>query len=161
MLRILLTLLAAAAGGLLFARLHVPGGTIIGAMVGAAGYSLLAGGAQVTLPRPLITGAYIVIGAVIGSGITRGALRDLRPVAMPAVLSAVAIIAAGLVIALVLRTLGIAPDAVVLATSPGALSAMTAVAAEQDSGAAVPIFHTVRVVLVLSSLPLLLRLSGG
>lgn len=161
MTRMLMMLLTATAVGHLFVRLQVPGGTIVGAMVGAAGYSLLVGGAQVTLPRPVVSGAYVVIGTIIGAGITRDALRDLREVAMPAVLSAVAIIAAGLVIALLLRTLGIAPDAVVLATSPGALSAMTALAAEQGSGVAVPLFHTVRVVLVLSSMPLLLRLSGG
>lgn len=161
MVRTLLMLLSASAVGYVFVRLHVPGGTIVGAMVGAAGCSLILGGTSITLPRPLVSGAYVVIGTIIGAGITRDALRDLRAVAAPAVLSAVAIIAAGLTIALLLRALGIAPDAVVLATSPGALSAMTALAAEQDGGLVVPMFHTVRVVLVLLSMPLLLRLSSG
>ena len=67
----------------------------------------------------------------------------------------------GLVIAVVLRSTGLAPEGVILATSPGALSAMAGVASEQGNGVPVAIFHTVRVVLVLISLPLLLRLSAG
>lgn len=160
-MRLLLTLTVAALVGYLFARLRVPGGMIIGAMLGAAAVSVLSGGAEVDLPRPLVLGAYAVIGTVIGAGITRDALREVRHFAAPAVLSAVMIIAAGLVIAFVLRWLGVAPDGVILATSPGALSATTAVAADQGTGVSVAVFHTVRVVLVLSSLPLLLRLPGG
>lgn len=160
-MRLLVTLAVAALVGSAFARMRVPGGMIIGAMLGAAAVSVVAGGAEVDLPRPLVAGAYVVIGTVIGAGITRDSLREVRHFALPAALSAVMIIAAGLVIALALRSLGVAPDGVILATSPGALSATTAVAAEQGTGVAVAVFHTVRVVLVLSSLPLLLRLSGG
>jgi membrane AbrB-like protein len=160
-MRLLVTLAVATAAGVVFARLRVPGGTIIGAMLGAAAVSVIAGGAQVTVPRPVVTAAYVIIGSVIGSGITRDALRDVGAFAVPAVLSALLIIAAGLVIALVLRWLGMAPTGVILATSPGALSATTAVAAEQGVGVPVAVFHTVRVVLVLTSLPLLLRLSGS
>ena len=160
-MRIVMTLVAAAAAGYLFDRFDVPGGTIIGAMVGAAAYSLISGGAEVTLPGPAVSAAYVVIGAVIGSSITRPVVREMRHVALPAVLSAAALIVVGLVIAVALHWAGIAPDGVILATSPGALSAMAAVASEQGNGVPVAIFHTVRVVLVLLSLPLLLRLPGG
>ena len=160
-MRIVMTLAAAAAVGSLFDRFDVPGGTIIGAMVGAAAWSLISGGAEVTLPRPAVSAAYVVIGAVIGSSITRDAVGELRGVALPAVLSAAALMGAGLVIAVVLRWAGLAPEGVILATSPGALSAMSAVAAEQGTGVPVATFHTVRIALVLVSLPWLLRLSGG
>jgi hypothetical protein len=33
-------------------------------MVGAAAYSLISGGAEVALPRPVVSAAYVVIGAV-------------------------------------------------------------------------------------------------
>ncbi len=160
-MRIVLTLAAAAVFGYLFARWRVPGGMIIGAMLGAAAFSVAAGGAEIALPRPLVSGAYVVIGTLIGAGVTRDTLGHLRHFAVPAVLSAVVIIGCGLSIALLLRSLGLAPEGVILATSPGALSATTAVASEQGTGVAVAVFHTVRVVLVLGSLPLLLRLSGG
>lgn len=48
---IALLLAAAAAVGLLFARLGVPGGLVVGAMIGAAGYSLAAEPARCAL-RP-------------------------------------------------------------------------------------------------------------
>ena len=160
-MRIVMTLVAAAAVGYLFDRLNVPGGTIIGAMVGAAAYSLIVGGADITLPPPMVSAAYVVIGAVIGSTITRDVVRELQHIALPAVLSAAVLIGVGLLIALVLRWTGVAPEGVILATSPGALSAMAGVATDQGNGVPVAVFHTVRVVLVLISLPLLLRLSSG
>ncbi len=156
---LILLLLSATAGGLLLARLNVPGGLVVGGLIGAAAYQLVRGGAPVEVPGPLRTAAFLVLGAAIGSTITRDTVSGLRGVLLPAVLAAVLIIGAGVVIALGLRVVGIAPPGDVLATSPGALSAIAAVAAERGTGPAeVALFHTVRVVLVLLSLPLLLTL---
>lgn len=162
---IALLLVAASVVGLLFARLGVPGGLIVGAMVGAAGCSLLRGGAEVVLPGTLRTAALIVLGATIGASVTRDTVGELRGVLLPAVLAAGLIILAGVAIAYLLRALGIAPEGAVLATSPGALTSVVAAAAERGTGAAeVALFHTVRVILVLLSLPALLGLlpdTGG
>lgn len=160
-MRVIVTLAAAAAVGWVFERLAVPGGTIVGAMVGAAAVSLALGGAQIVVPRPLVWSGYVVIGAVIGSSVTRDFVSDLRAIAVPALVAGVAIIVAGLAIAVALRWTGIAPSGIVLATSPGAISAVTAIAAEDGTGPQVAVFHTVRIVLVLLSLPVLQRLSGG
>lgn len=151
-------LASASAVGLLLARLHVPGGLVVGAMIGAAGYSLARGGAEVAVPGPLRTASFLVLGAAIGSTVTREVLAQLRAVLLPAVLAAVLIIVAGIAIAYLLRAVGLAPAGAVLATSPGALSAITAAAAERGAGAEVALFHTVRVILVLLSLPGLLAL---
>ena len=151
-------LLAAAAGGLLLDRLGLPGGLIIGAMVGSAVYSVWSD-VQVTLPTGFRAVAYVILGAAIGSGITRETLGALRAAVVPSVLAAVLIILAGLGIAYLLRLLGMGIDGDVLATSPGALSTVVALAIERDAGAPqVAVFHTVRVVLVLASLPLLVLL---
>jgi membrane AbrB-like protein len=156
---LVLLLAAAAAVGLLFDRLGVPGGLIVGSMVGAAAVSLVRGGEEVPVPEPLLTGAYLLLGAGIGATVTRGVLVSLRASLLPAVLSAVLIILAGVAIAAVLGALGIAPPGAVLATSPGALTAISAAAAERGTGAAeVALFHTVRIVLVLLTLPALLTL---
>ena len=58
-MRIVTTLIAAAVAGQLFDHFDVPGGTIIGAVVGAAAYSLISGGAEATLPRPVVSAAYV------------------------------------------------------------------------------------------------------
>lgn len=153
-------LAGATACALLADRLQIPGGLILGAMVGAAAVTLSTG-TTVTLPSPLRTAAFVVIGAAIGVRMTRGVVASLGPVLLPAALSAVLIICAGLAIAWLLRSLGVAPPADLLATSPGAFSVMTAMAVEQDTGAVeVALFHLVRIVLVILSLPLLVRLAG-
>lgn len=148
-------LAAATALALLAQRLGLPGGLILGAMVGASVVTL-ATGQSATIPGPLRNAAFIVIGAAIGVQVTRQVLGQLYLVFVPAVLAGALIIVAGLAIAYALRTLGIAPPGDLLATSPGALSVMTAMAVEQGKGAAqVAIFHLVRIVMVILSLPLL------
>jgi membrane AbrB-like protein len=160
-MRLPLLLAAAAAVGLLLQRFDMPGGLVVGAMIGAAAFNLAAGG-QVDVPPPLRTASFIVLGAVIGSGITRETLMSLQASVLPAVIAAMLIIVAGVGVTLALRALGIAPPGDVLATSPGALSAITAVAAERGVGAPeVALFHTIRVVLVLVSLPLILTILPG
>lgn len=152
------TLLAAAVTGVVAQRLAVPGGIILGAMVGA-GAVTLASGQSVVIPGPLRDAAFVVVGAAIGVLLTRQAVRSLGPVLLPAVVSALLMVAAGLLIAYLLRALGIAPPGDVLATSPGALSVMSAMAVEQGTGAVeVALFHLVRIVLVILSLPLLVHL---
>lgn len=155
---LLLTLAAATVGGLVAERLRIPGGLILGAMLGSATVTIVTGQAA-PMPPVLRTAAFIVIGAAIGVGITRGALVSLGPVLVPALLAGVLVIVAGLGIAYLLRAIGMAPPGDVLATSPGALSVMSAVAVEQGTGAVeVALFHLVRVVMVLLSLPLIVKL---
>ncbi len=156
---LVLLLAAAAALGLLFQRLGIPGGAVVGSMIGAAAYTLLRGGPEVVVPGPLRTASFVVLGGAIGAAVTREVVVNLRSILLPAVLAAALIILAGIAIAYALRALGLAPPAAVLATSPGALSAIAAAAAERGIGAAeVALFHTVRIVLVLLSLPGLLAL---
>ena len=116
-------------------------------------------GTDIALPAPIRDAAFIVIGAAIGVQLTRSAISNLGPVLVPAVLAGLFIIIAGVGVAYLLRAVGLAPPGDVLATSPGALSVMSAVALEQRTGAVeVALFHLVRVVMVLLSLPLLVRL---
>lgn len=155
----LAALVAGAITGLLFDRLDVPGGLIIGSMLGAAAVTLYRGEGELTLPQPVVTVAFIVLGCAIGVSVTREVVAQLGQIAAGAVLSAVLFIVFGLVVAVALRWMGLGPDGVVLATSPGALSVMAAAGAEQGVGAQVAVFHTVRVVLVILSLPLLIRIA--
>lgn len=152
-------LAAATVVGLAAKHLRIPGGIILGAMIGAAAVTLLTG-TEIALPAPLRdAAAFVVIGAAIGVQLTRHAVRSLGPVLVPAVLAALLIIIAGVGVAYLLRVVGLAPPGDVLATSPGALSVMSATALEQNTGAVeVAVFHLVRVVMVLLSLPLLVRL---
>lgn len=156
---ILLLLACAALGGLALRLLHVPGGIFLGAAAGAAAYTLLRDLPPVRLPAGSEDAALVVLGAAVGAGITRSELTRLRLVLLPAVAAAVFLIVAGILAALLLRALGLAPAQDLLATSPGALSTVIAVALERGEGAAeVALFHTVRLLLVMGALPLLVAL---
>ncbi len=148
---------AAVIGGLLLNQLNVPGGLIIGAMLGAA-IATAGANLEATLPAPLEGAAFIGVGAAIGVLVTRDTLGAARSALLPGVIAAVLIIAAGLAIAFLLRRLGMAPPSEFLATSPGGISAISAIAAEQKTGAVeVAVFHLIRVVLVLVSIPALIH----
>lgn len=157
-MQLIVTLAAATVGGLTLERLHVPGGLIFGSMTGAAVVTLARGGVG-ALPDPLRSAAFIVLGAAIGIGVTRSTVASLRFFLMPALLSAALIILAGLGIAYLLRLAGLAPPGDVLATSPGALSVVSALAVQEGLGAVeVALFHLVRVVMVILSLPAVVHL---
>jgi hypothetical protein len=148
-------LAAALAGGVLLRLTGMQGGLPVGAMVGASLYTVLRGGGAVPVPPVAQDAALVVLGAVIGAGVTRSLLGDLRQLLLPAVLASVAIILAGIVIALTLRWFGAAPGDDVLATSPGALSAVMGVAIDRGvAPAEVALFHLVRLLMVIATLPL-------
>jgi len=154
-MRIAVAIGVAAVLGILAERYRVPGGAIVGAVVGS-GLVSLTGQTAVAVPRPLVLAALVVIGASIGGDINMSTLGQLRGLILPAVLSSVLLIAAGLAIAALLRTAGAAIPAPVLSTSPGGLSALAGVASEmQGAGVAVVFFHVVRLIMVIATLPLI------
>ena len=155
MVQFLGVLAAATVGGVLLRLTGLQGGLALGAMLGAAVYTLLRGNEGIEVPPLAQDAALIVLGAVIGAGVTRTVLADLRGLLLPAVIASVAIILAGIAIALALRWFGAAPADDVLATSPGAVSAVVAVAVDRGvAPAEVAWFHLVRLLLVLATLPL-------
>jgi uncharacterized protein len=152
-------LAAAAVGGVLLRLTGLQGGLALGAMIGAAVVTLLRGDAAVPVPGYVQDAALIVLGAVIGAGITRSVLVDLKALLVPAIIASLAIILSGVVIALALRWFGAGPADDVLATSPGALSAVIAVAVDRGvAPAEVALFHLVRLLMVLGTLPLVMLL---
>ncbi len=157
-MKLVAVLLGAAVAGEIAQRFELPGGLMVGAMVGAAAVNL-AFSADLKLPRVVDDGALIVIGASIGLLITTETLRSLQKFFLPAVLAGVLIILAGIGITLLLRAIGMAPPGDVLATSPGALANLSAVAAREHAGAVeVAMFHTIRLVMVILSIPLVSKL---
>jgi membrane AbrB-like protein len=157
-LDLILATATALAVALVFNRAGVPAGLVVGGMIGAAIVPVVKN-REIPLPDGLVTGVQIIIGIVVGSSVTPESLRSMGTLLMPAVLSAVLIIVAGLIIARALHALRILPPWAVLATCPGALEALVLVAVERDDGAVeVALFHIVRVVLVLLSVPVLIFL---
>ena len=146
-------------GGVLLRLAQVPGGAFLGAAFGAAAYTVLRSPVPIRLPVGMEDAALVVLGVAVGAAVSRTELTRLRGALLPAVAAAVFIIVAGVIATLLLRALGVAPTQDLLATSPGALSSVLAVSIERGEGAPeVALFHTVRLFLVMASLPLLVAL---
>lgn len=154
---LLLTLAGAGAGGMFAQRVRLPGGPIVGAMLGAGAISLTVGTVEVPLVGRLAI--FTGLGTMLGMLVTRETLRSLRLALLPALFAAITIIAGGIGVAFLFRALGIAPEGDMLATSPGALSVLVAAAVENDANApTVALFHVTRLVLVIVTLPLIVHL---
>lgn len=152
------TLTVASAAGLLARQLHLPGGLLVGAMVGAAAVTLISG-TDGDIPPAMTAAVPLSVGVITGSLVTPDLLRGLHRIMLPAVVSALIMIGVGIGITLTMKAMDVEPPGAALATSPGALSVLVSTAVEIQTGEVeVALFHTVRIVLVVLLAPLLLYL---
>jgi len=150
------TLLCAAAFGFLLTRLKVPGGMMVGAVIGAAAWNLITGNAQ--LDSLAKTAAQIIAGAFIGSGVQRDDLKHMK-----AMLKAAGIVIGSLL--LINITAGLIIHAVspldaltsFMASTPGGVSDIPIIAA--DLGADAPkvlVLQLVRMIMGIGIFPSLI-----
>ncbi len=152
-------LLAGLGGGLLALRTGIPAAPLAGALLGAGLVSMSGRWEMAIWPSGTRTVLEIAIGTVIGTGLTSGALLELRQLWRPAILITVALVATGLVVGLwSSRLLGVDPIITLLGAAPGGISGMSLVGAEFGVGAAVAALHAVRLITVLLVLPMIVRL---
>lgn len=158
---LLLSFAAAQAAGAVADRLRIPGGPIFVGLIATASISLTFG--DVPAPPPVTFALVIVLAVVLGVRMTKENLRALRRIAVPSLLAASILLVAGLGVGLLVRALAIAPHGDLLATTPAALSIIGAVAVEHGfDPAGIAVFHVMRIMLVIVTLPLLIRmLSEG
>ena len=82
--KLILTLACALVVGWMLDKLRMPGGMMVGAVVGACALGVLTG--QASLPAPAKTAAQIIAGAFIGSGIKKEDVREMRTIVKPALI---------------------------------------------------------------------------
>lgn len=129
------TLLAAFAVGLILDRLRMPGGMMVGAVIGACALNLFTGVAYI--PAFAKTVAQIIAGAFIGAGVRREDLEKMR-----SILSATAIVILFLFIVnlvsglIIYRISPLDPLTALMATTPGGISEIPIIAAEMGADAA-------------------------
>jgi len=157
--KLILTILAACAGGYAGVKLGIPAGALIGALIATMAVQLL--GAKVKeVPYLISFIAQVFIGLIIGSGVTPKIFEDLARCWVPLVISMGGIVLIGVIFAFVIFRMGFLdfPTAF-LGTSPGAMSAVVLLGVEYGANAAiVALFHFFRILVVLVSAPLILHL---
>jgi membrane AbrB-like protein len=160
--RVLLIVLIGTGGGLLAVRLNLPGGAIVGAMLGTAAAAILIPG-QFVIPQRLSMVIQIVLGITLGLSFDRSTL-ELFPRILPlAMVSTIVLLLLTVVVAWLAQRLGVLDFATALfGLSPGGMSGMSLMAGSEGHRVdIVALLHTFRIFTLFLIVPLLSRLLGA
>ncbi len=154
------TLTFAAVGGLTLGWLGMPAGYLSGSIMAVAAASLA--GRPMLIPAPLMRVLMTLIGISLGAVVTPETLHGIATYPVSIAVLIVACTCISLVGTLYLRAVhGWDTVSAYLATAPGGLSQVMAIAIEMNADVrAVAIVQTIRVVIIAVCLPALLGLFG-
>ena len=156
-----LTSLAALAGAGIAALLGVPAGALVGAMLAVALMAAL--GHAVAVPATVRDLAFLVIGISLGAGIDASVLPQLPGWSISLLGLAVALVATMAASTLVLhRVFAVDWQTAVLASAPGTLSNVVAIAVEgKGDASAVTILQLMRLMILVTLVPPLATMLGA
>lgn len=159
--QILLTLACALAVGYALDRIHMPGGMMVGAVIGACLLSVATG--QANMPGPAKTIAQIIAGGFIGSGIKREDVREMRTILKPAAILLPCLLAVNIVTGLLIYGTGKMDILTALmCCTPGGISDIPMIAADMGADPSyVVVMQFVRLVLGIGVFPVMIRLATG
>ena len=154
----ILALLAAVAGGLLFLKMKIPAGAMIGSLFGVVLFNVLTG--MASFPPEVKTITQMVIGGFIGTSITMEIVRALRKLAIPAVILCGGMMSAGLIIAWILsRTTGFNLATCLLSAAPGGMADVSLIAIDMGGDTSIIVsMHIVRLIGAVCICPALFRI---
>lgn len=157
--RIFLVVLAGTLGGFFAGKMNLPGGPIVGAMLGTALTAVLIPGSFV-IPDNLSTGIQIVLGITLGMAFDRSSL-ELVPQIMPlAILSTIVLLLISVLLAYGAGRFGVIDFSTALfGLAPGGMSGMSLMAQSEGYRTdVVAMLHTVRIFTLFLIVPLLGRI---
>ena len=145
-------------GGLLGAKLKIPAGALIGAMLAVICFKLLAR-VDWTVPKIFTFVLQVFLGIMVGATFQPEMLKVMGRVIVPVVTSTLFLVGTGLLLSFVFTRLGLLDmGTAYLGTSPGAMSALLVLALESGKDAAVvTCFHFFRVVFIIVTLPIVYK----
>ena len=159
--QLLLTLLCALAVGYLLDRIHLPGGMMVGAVIGACLLGVTTG--QALMPGPAKTLAQIIAGAFIGSGIRREDVREMRTIIRPALILMPGLLAVNLISGLLIYATGTMDlMTALMCCVPGGISDIPMIASDMGADPSIVVtMQFIRLVLGIGVFPLMIRLVTG
>ena len=161
-MQLLLTILCALAVGYLLDRVHLPGGMMVGAVIGACLLGVTTG--QSHMPGPAKTIAQIIAGAFIGSGITREDVREMKTVVKPALILIPCLLAINIIAGLLIYATGkMDMMTALMCCVPGGISDIPMIAADMGADPSIVVtMQFIRLVLGIGCFPLMIRaVTGG
>ena len=149
-------------GGLLGAKLKIPAGALIGAMLTIIGFKLFVK-VHWEMPKNFTFVIQVFIGIGVGASFQPALMEAMKKIAIPMMISCIVLVGAGVVLAIVFARLELVDvGTAYLGTSPGAMSTISVLALEsQAQPMLVVCFHFIRVVFVVLTAPLIFRLLSA
>ena len=150
-------LVSAADVGLVFYKLKVTAGPILGGMVGGAVFTIAT--RKTLFPKQVTTGLQTVAGAFIGMSMTRESLKNLPDLIIPILIMIVGILAFVFITSFLIHKLTKLDYATCMfASTPGGLQEMALLAEEMGVDALkVSVMQTCRLFFVISFFPTMIR----
>jgi membrane AbrB-like protein len=145
-------------GALLGAKLKIPAGALIGAMLTIIVFKMTMK-VHWEIPKGFSFALQVFVGIMVGATFQPDLLHVMKKIALPVIISCVVLVGAGVLMALIFTRLGMLDmGTAYLGTSPGAMSALVVLALDsQAQPMLVVCFHFVRVVFVILTPPLIFK----
>jgi len=159
MSRMVFIVLSGITCGLLAKRFNLPGGAIVGSMLGAATMGLLTPGTA-TIPPAIATTVELILGISLGMSFDRSFLDLIGRLLPAAILSTLGLLITSILMAFIAKRFGVVDFATALfGFAPGGMAGMSLLAqAEGYQTSIVAFFHTVRLFVLFVIVPILVRL---
>ncbi|MEM7127614.1 MAG: AbrB family transcriptional regulator [Chloroflexota bacterium] len=161
-LSLIFAIAAGFAGGLLFRWINVPGGAIVGSMLGAGVYSAMQT-EGVEVPKNVSLLAQLTVGALVGTSANRELFSSGLEALGWGLIGAVVYMIVGIVLAFISWKLGyLELDTAIFGFSPGGFTGMAMIAQGEGANASqVVLMHFTRVFLLFFIVPTVVRLMVG
>ena len=149
-------------GGVIGAKLKIPAGALIGAMLTIILFKMTMK-VHWEIPKGFTFALQVFVGIMVGATFQPELFHVMKKIALPVIISSVVLVGAGVLMAIVFTRLGMLDmGTAYLGTSPGAMSALIVMAFDsQAQPMLVVCFHFVRVVFVLLTAPFVFKWLSG
>jgi len=151
--------MAGIVGGFLAVKLSVPGGAIVGAMIGSGIFTLMSA-SKIAIPAPINFTIQVALGIMIGTSMNRELLKVGTKIVPIAIAGSVVFIGVGVLIALVVYQLGLLDfTTALLGFTPGAMSSVLGLAISMEAKLAlVATIQIIRLIMLVIFIPIIVRL---
>lgn len=157
--RFLVTIIVGIIGGLLGIALSIPAGAMIGSFIFVAIFNAFL--YKLFIPIKMKYGIQILVGAVIGLGVTMDNILDLKKIIAPALMAVSLLLAIGILLGLSLNKIWkIDLITALLASAPGGLTSMSLIALDLGADISfVTSLQFMRLVAIMIFYPFIMRLT--
>ena len=156
MTRILITLAVGTVGGLTGYFLKLPAGVLVGSMLAVGVYNCL--GFKSHMPSKVRVAGQIIIGCLLGLNLNPAAIMELRNIFVPALIIVTLMLMSGCITSFIVYKIAkVDLPTAILSSSAGGLTELSVLATTLGAdGPKVAIIHLVRIITVLTAMPLIL-----